>query len=221
MSKPHAQALDLRLYFVTDPQLCGERGVIETARAAAVGGAGIVQLRDKLASPAERRAVAEGLKAALAGTGAALIINDDVDLALAIGADGVHLGQEDGGWERARALLGQEALLGISVNTPAHAAAINPALIDYAGIGPVHATTTKGDHKTPLGISGAAALCASVPVPCVAIGGVDEADAAALAAGGFDGIAVVSALACAPDPQAKAAALRRAFDAGLTKRGRG
>lgn len=215
MSGPRAPAAlrsALRLYLVTDPDLCGARGVVETAVAALRGGASMVQLRDKSASDAELTALATALKQAMAPFGAPLIVNDRVAVAAASGADGVHLGQTDGSAAAARALLGPGAIIGVSVNTPEHLARVDGAVVDYIGCGPVGATATKGDHKTPIGVSGAAALAAAADGPAVGIGGVDPDLAAALVREGLCGAAVVSALCAAADPAAAAAEFRAAMD---------
>lgn len=202
----------LRLYLVTDPDLCGARGVVQTAVAALRGGATMVQLRDKSASDADLTALAVALRRAMAPFGAPLIVNDRVAVAAASGADGVHLGQTDGSAAAARALLGPGAIIGVSVNTSEHLARVDGSVVDYIGCGPVRATATKGDHKTPIGVSGAAALASAAVGPAVGIGGVDPGLAAALVREGLCGVAVVSALCAAADPAAAAAAFRAAMD---------
>ena len=206
---------DLAVYLVLDPALCGGAdGMVATARAAAQGGASVIQLRDKAADTAAMTATAHRLRAALDGTGAALIVNDDVDAALAAEADGVHVGQTDRPAEEVRARIGPARLLGVSVETPEAARAIDPALVDYVGAGPVFATQSKADHATPIGWDGLAALVAAAPVPAVAIGGVKADHAARARAAGAAGVAVVSAICGQPDPAAASAGLRRAWEAG-------
>jgi thiamine-phosphate pyrophosphorylase len=195
---------DLSFYLVLDPDLCGNKGMVETARAAVAGGATIVQLRDKQAGTSAMIETGRALKQALSATGALLIINDDVEAAIAIGADGLHIGQDDMDAPTARTLIGPDMILGLSVETGGLAAAVDPALVDYAGIGPVFATPTKPDHKQPIGFDGLARLIKTCRVPAVAIGGLKAAHVRDVFSAGADGLAVVSAICGTPDPQAAA-----------------
>jgi thiamine-phosphate pyrophosphorylase len=205
------RGVDLSVYLVLDSDLCAGRGMVGTARAAVAGGATAVQLRHKTASTRDRIALGHALKDALAGTGAALIVNDDPEAARAIAADGVHVGQEDMAPRAVRAIVGPDMALGLSVATPAEARAIDAAVIDHVGVGPVFATATKADHKTPIGPEGLARIVALLPVPAVAIGGLDATHAAAVRDAGAAGMAVVSAICGAPDPQAAAAKIAAAW----------
>jgi thiamine-phosphate pyrophosphorylase len=198
------RTIDLSLYLVLDPGLCAGFGMVETARAAVAGGASVVQLRDKHADTPLMIETGRALKAALSGTGALLIVNDDVEAAVAIGADGLHIGQEDMDAPTARARIGDDMILGLSVETEALAAGIDPAIVDYAGIGPVFATSTKADHKEPIGFAGLARLVRICPVPAVAIGGLKAAHVGDVFAAGADGLAVVSAICGTRDPEAAA-----------------
>lgn len=204
---------DLSLYLVLDPGLCAGVGIVETARAAVAGGAMVVQLRDKMADTARMIETGRALRAALAGTGAVLIVNDNVAAAVAIGADGLHIGQGDMAVTEARARIGPAMVLGLSVETPALAAAVDPALVDYIGAGPVFATPSKLDHKAPVGFEGLAAQVAASPVPAVAIGGLKDDHVARAFNAGARGVAVVSAICGQPDPEAAARALRDRIDA--------
>lgn len=197
---------DLSLYLVLDPDLCAGIGMVETTRRAVAGGATMVQLRDKHGGTARMVETGLALKEVLTGTGALLIVNDDVEAAIAIGADGLHIGQDDMGPAAARALISPDMILGLSVETEALAAAVDPAIVDYVGIGPVFATPTKTDHKQPIGFDGLARLVKAAPVPTVAIGGLKSEHVGAVLAAGADGLAVVSAICGTPDP--KAATLR-------------
>lgn len=199
------KSFDLSLYLVLDPDLCAEAGVVETARAAVAGGATIVQLRDKHAGTAAMIETGRALKAALAGTGALLVVNDDVEAAIAIGADGLHIGQEDMDARSARRLIGPSMILGLSVETEELAAAVDVDVVDYAGIGPVFATPTKPDHKQPIGFNGLARLVSICPVPSVAIGGLKAGHVGDVFVAGAEGLAVVSAICGRPDPRAEAA----------------
>ena len=195
---------DLSVYLVLDPGLCAGIGMVETARRAVAGGATVVQLRDKAGGTARMVETGLALKAALAGTGARLIVNDDVAAAVAIGADGVHVGQGDMSAVQARALIGPQAILGLTVERPELAAATDPQVVDYIGAGPVFATPSKLDHKTPVGFDGLAAQIDASPVPAVAIGGLKAHHAGAAVAAGAQGLAVVSAICGQPDPEAAA-----------------
>lgn len=204
---------DLSLMLVTDAAMCRARGLVETVLAAVAGGATIVQLRDKTCSDAEMIDTARALRARLAPLGIPLIVNDRPAVAVAAGADGLHIGQGDGDPAKARATVGPDALLGLSVTGPDDLATVDPAVVDYVGLGPVFASPTKADATPPLGLAGFRAVASRLGVPVVAIGGIDAGNAGALVAAGADGVAVVSAICAAADPQAAAAALRRAIDA--------
>ncbi|EJZ19071.1 thiamine phosphate synthase (plasmid) [Rhizobium sp. Pop5] len=196
------KSFDLSLYLVLDPDLCAGIGMVETARLAVAGGATMVQLRDKHAGTAGMIETGRALKQALAGTGALLVVNDDVEAAIAIGADGLHIGQEDMDARKARMIIGPEMILGLSVETELLAAAVDPDLLDYTGVGPVFATPTKADHKQPIGFDGLAKLVKASPVPSVAIGGLKAEHVAEVFAAGAKGLAVVSAICGTSDPKA-------------------
>ena len=202
-------SLDLSVYLITDPVLCAGRGLVDTVLAAVRGGAGIVQLRDKHASDAALIEQGQALKRALTGTGAMLIVNDRIEVALAIGADGVHVGQSDAAAATARAVLGPDAIVGLSIQTQAHAESLDPEVIDYVGVGPVFATDTKPDHAAPLGFGGLARVCTACALPAVAIGGLRPEHVDAVFAAGAQGVAVVSAICAASDPEAAARAFRQ------------
>jgi thiamine-phosphate pyrophosphorylase len=195
------KAFDLSLYLVLDPDLCAGIGMVETARLAIAGGATMVQLRDKHAGTIGMIETGRALKQALDGTGALLIVNDDVEAAIAIGADGLHIGQEDMDAMRARTMIGPDMILGLSVESEALANAVDPDLVDYTGVGPVFATPTKADHKQPIGFDGLARLVKASPVPSVAIGGLKADHVAQVFAAGASGLAVVSAICGTPDPE--------------------
>lgn len=195
---------DLSLYLVLDPELCRAIGMVETARLAALGGATMVQLRDKQASTDEMISTGLALKAALAGTGVPLIINDDVEAAIAIAADGIHVGQDDMAAVAVRTRVGDGMILGLSVETLELMERVDPTVVDYVGVGPVFATGTKPDHKPPIGFDGLARIVAASPVPTVAIGGVKTEHVEEIFAAGAEGLAVVSAICGRPDPQAAA-----------------
>jgi thiamine-phosphate pyrophosphorylase len=205
--------LDLSVYLVTDPELCGERGVLATVEAAVRGGVSAVQLRDKQATARQLLAVAVDLARVLDGTGVPLLVNDRLDIALAAGADGVHLGQSDLDVESARRLAGPDFLIGLTVSRAeeiALASALPVGTVDYLGIGPVFPTTTKRDALGALGLDAVAALSSSTELPCVGIGGITARNAASVWATGLDGLAVASAVCAAVDPSAAAAAIKGA-----------
>ncbi len=196
---------DLSLYLVLDPVLCADLGMVETTRAAVAGGATIVQLRDKHAPTAAMIETGRALKQILHGTNVRLIVNDNVEAAIAIGADGLHIGQEDMNAAEARRMIGPDMILGLSVETEALASSID------AGIGPVFATPTKPDHKQPIGFDGLTRIVRLCPVPSVAIGGLKAEHAASVYSAGADGLAVVSAICGQPDPQAATTIIAKAI----------
>jgi thiamine-phosphate pyrophosphorylase len=186
---------DLKLYLILDPDLCGsDEGMIKTANAGVAGGATIVQLRHKTATTQQRIEIGLRLKAALANSRAKFIINDDIDAAIAIGADGLHIGQSDGDPIQVRSRLGAEAIIGLSAESTELVQRIDPRVVDYAGLGPVFATPTKSDHKLPIGFDGLHSLAAICPVPSVAIGGIKAEHADSVFKAGCDGMAVISAI---------------------------
>jgi thiamine-phosphate pyrophosphorylase len=201
------KSFDLSLYLVLDPDLCQPIGMVETARLAVAGGVTMVQLRDKQAGTARMIETGRALMQVLAGTGVPLIVNDDIEAAIAIGAHGIHVGQDDMTVAEVRARVGGERIIGLSVETGEGARAADAALVDYAGIGPVFPTATKLEHAPAIGFDGLAKLVALSPVPVVAIGGLKVQHAAPALKAGAHGIAVVSAICGQPDPRAAAAAL--------------
>lgn len=209
MTRP---AVDLRLYVVADTAVCGTRTVVATILSAVRGGATAVQVREPLATTRQLCQLAEIVHHALAGTGVPLLVNDRLDVALAVGAEGVHLGQSDLPATWARRIAGPDLLVGLSVSNLEQTAAANalPAgTVDYLGVGPVFATLTKPLAAPALGLELTARLAAGASLPCVAIGGIHTGNAAQVRATGVDGIAVVSAVCAAPNPEAAAAALCR------------
>ncbi len=210
---------DPTLYLVTDTALSTPRPVADVVRAAVAGGVTTVQVRDKTAPRRELLELTRAVQAALADRpDVALWVNDAVDVALLAGADGVHVGQDDLPPAEVRALLGPGRLLGFSVSSVAEldvARALPAGTVDLVGIGPVWTTPTKPDAGSALGPDGVRALAAEARAAgfsTVAIGGIDAARAAEVAATGVDGVCVVSALCTAPDPAAAARRLRAAIE---------
>jgi thiamine-phosphate pyrophosphorylase len=209
--------LDLRLYLVTDRGLAGPRGVIDTVAAAVAGGVTLVQVRSPGATGRSFVEEARALKALLTPLGVALLVNDRVDVALAVDADGVHVGQSDIDAVTVRAMLGPRKIIGLSVGSPAEwqAAQHHLAAVDYIGAGPVFATTTKTDAGAAIGCDGLASVVTLSPLPVVAIGGIGAGNAAAVMSAGPQGIAVVSAVMAAVDPARAARDLRTIVDQAL------
>ncbi len=200
----------LRLHLVTDSAMCGARNLLDVVAAAVRGGASCVQLREKTLATRAFVERARALKSLLAPIGVPLIINDRLDVALACAADGVHVGQDDMPAEVVRRLMPQ-ALIGLSIESVEQLRAAEHAPVDYFGIGPVFATTSKDDAADIVGLDGVRAMRTLTRHLLVAIGGIHAGNARQVMAAGADGVAVVSALCAASDPAAAAQALRRAM----------
>ncbi len=193
-----------RLCLVTDRDLARGRSLRSIVAAAVRGGVSMVQLREKSASTRTFLDEAESLRACLAGSGVPLIINDRVDVALAVDADGVHVGQSDMPVAVVRRLIGPGKLIGLSITSAEEMARPDAQEADYLGIGPVHPQMTKSDAATPLGHAGFGVLRRMTAKPVLAIGGVKPRDVVPLRAEGASGFAVVSAIMAAEDPEAMA-----------------
>lgn len=202
----------LRLYLVTDQSLTRGRPLADVVAAAVQGGVTCVQLREKQLDTRAFLAQAQALKALLAPHGVPLIINDRIDIALACGAEGVHLGQSDMPVQAARQLLPAHVFIGWSVESMDDVRDSAALPLDYLGVSPVFATPTKTDTKTAWGLDGLAQVRAATALPLVAIGGIHAGNAQAVLRAGADSLAVVSALCAAPDPRAAAADLRGVCD---------
>jgi thiamine-phosphate pyrophosphorylase len=213
-------SIDCALYLVTDRQLAAGRPLEGVVAAAVTGGCTVVQLREKEASTREMLALACRLRAVLAARGVPLLVNDRVDVALACGAAGVHLGQDDMPCREARRILGEEAVIGVSVSTVEEARRAEADGASYLGVGPVFATPTKTDAPPATGLAGLCAIRAATRLPIVAIGGIKATNAAQIVASGADGIAVVSAIVAAADPGAASRELDGIVRAALARRGR-
>ncbi|MFT4794105.1 MAG: thiamine-phosphate pyrophosphorylase [Paracoccaceae bacterium] len=197
--------IDLSLCLVTDPGARLDPPAL--ALAAARGGATMVQLRDKHASDQAVADIARAMKAVLAPLGVPLIINDRAAAARLAGADGVHVGQGDMPPAQVRTIMGPDAIIGLSIDHADQVAHVDWSVVDYIGVGPVRATPTKPDHAAPLGFGGLAAICAAARCPAIAIGGIGAGDARAVHLAGAAGMAVVSAICGADDPEHAARAL--------------
>lgn len=209
--------IDYSLYLVTDRNLARGRETLAVVEAAVRGGVTCVQLREKSCST--RLFIEEALRLQdfLRGRGVPLIINDRVDVALAVGADGVHLGQTDMPVRTARAILGEHAVIGVSAECLEDASAAEKEGADYIGVSPVFATPTKTDTAPALGLTGLAAIRAAVHLPLVGIGGLNLQNAAEVIRHGGDGLAVVSAIVSADDPEAAARKLRAVIESARFK----
>lgn len=199
-----SRAFDLSLYLVTDEDLAGPRGVVETVRAAIEGGVTLVQHRCKHGTTRDFVATASALMEILRPRGIPLIINDRVDVALAVDADGVHVGQDDMRVAKVRELIGPDRILGLSAALMEELTPDELGPIDYLGVGPVFATTTKPDADDAIGFDHLGRIKAAAGLPVVAIGGLKPEHVEPTLATGADGLAVVSAIMAAEDP-AKAA----------------
>lgn len=200
---------DWRLYLVTDTALCSARGVPAVVEQALDGGVTVVQVRDPHASARELVALTRAVLTVVSGR-VPVIVNDRVDVAVAAGADGVHVGQSDLDPVSVRAIA-PDLIVGLSVTTLPEAVAAQEQPVDYLGAGPVFATPTKSDAAAPIGVDGLAAICAASSLPVLAIGGLSAEDSPAVRRAGAAGVCVVSALCAADDPRSAAAALAAAW----------
>ena len=201
-----ARLRDARLYFVADRD-----GMARALEGALAGGADLFQLRDKTASDDELLAAAESARERCHAAGALFVLNDRPDLAAACGADGVHVGQDDMPVDRARKLVGADAIVGLSTHSMQQAQAGSRSGADYIAVGPVHATPTK-EGRPAIGVGPVRYAASHVSVPWFAIGGIDPGTVGAVVKAGARRIVVVRAIADAQDPEATARALRTAVN---------
>ena len=216
--------VDLRLYALVDPAVAGGRTLAGLASSIA-DSVTLVQLRDKQGSTRTMVEEARALRAVLEPKEIPLLVNDRVDVALAAEADGVHIGQDDIAPADARLLLGRRAIIGLSVKTLEQAKTAPLDLLDYVAIGGVYGTTSKDNTAAPIGIGGLRTIVEAIRAraaryPICAIAGINAGNAADVIAAGADGVAVISALSLAPDPQTAARELRAVIDSTLMQRGR-
>lgn len=193
--------LDLTLYLVLDPVLCGGiAGMVQTTQLAVAKGVTAVQLRSEQAY--DRRdwyQAALALKEVLAETTVPLLINDQVDVAMAVQADGVHVGQSDLPVDVVRKLIGTEKMIGLSVSNASQMQSVPWEQVDYLGIGPIYPTNSKGDAAPVLGVEQLQKLVQSKQCPAVAIGGINRSNITQVMQTGIDGVAVISAICAQPD----------------------
>ncbi|WP_277542691.1 thiamine phosphate synthase [Haloarcula laminariae] len=212
---------DWSAYLVTGESLSAGRTTREVVERAIEGGVGVVQLREKDRSVRERYEMGTEIRELCRAHGVAFVVNDRVDLAQALDADGVHLGDDDLPVPVARELLGEEAIVGRSVSTVAAARDAEAAGADYLGVGTIYRTGSKSDipeDEHGVGPERVAAIADAVDIPFVGIGGITAENADAVARAGADGVAVITAVTRADDPAAATAALREAVERGTRER---
>lgn len=209
------KALDTDLYAITAAEYSRGRSNLEVVQALIRAGVRLIQYREKDKSMRAKYYECLAIREMTAAAGVALIVNDQVDLALAVGADGVHLGQDDLPVERARDLAGGDLLIGLSTHSPEQAqAAVQTGVVDYIGVGPLFATSTKKDVVPPVGLNYLDYVVANIPLPLVAIGGIKEHNIAEVRRHGARLIAMVTEIVGAPDIEAKIRSLRRVLAGG-------
>ncbi|TGL40290.1 thiamine phosphate synthase [Leptospira perdikensis] len=203
------------VYLVTDRPLCRTHGLAEVVELSALGGVSLVQLREKETDSREFLELAKHLKKILTPFAIPLLINDRLDICLAAGADGVHLGQSDLPWQEARRILGNNAIIGLSLETKEDYHSLietNPKPpLDYLAVSPVFDTNTKTNTKPAWGLEGLKWLRSKTTIPIVAIGGINESNAETVVKAGADSIAVVSAICSAEDPKLATEILSKKF----------
>ncbi len=204
--------IDYSLYLVTDRGVARGRATLDIVTAAVNGGATVVQLREKECSTLEFIEQALSIKAFLKTRNIPLIINDRVDVAQAVKADGVHLGQTDMPLEMAKGILGDSLTIGRSAECLEDAIKAEKGGADYLGISPIYATPTKTDTAPALGLAGLREIRQAVCLPLVGIGGLNKENATDVIRNGADGVAVVSAIVAADDPEGAARGLRQVIN---------
>lgn len=193
--------INYHLYLVTDEVERCRYGLVETVKRAVEGGVTLVQYRSEKLNHEEQKAQVLPLQAYLRSVGVPLIINDNVQLAVEIDAEGIHIGQNDMPVAEARSLIGPDKILGLTVTTAEQMAKVDTTMVDNIGCGPVFPTITKDDAPPPMGVEGWAKLARLSPLPIVAIGGLNQERTAAIRATELAaGVAVVSAICAAEDP---------------------
>jgi thiamine-phosphate pyrophosphorylase len=187
------------LYIILDPSVCPPRPLIEVLKTAAEAGAVLFQYRNKTASMKDAYVEALALRQAAAKAGVLFIVNDRCDLALAIDADGVHLGQGDLPLDLARKVMGSEKLIGISTHSPTQVRDATVGKPDYLGFGPIFTPGSKQDHDPVVGLEGLRSIRSLTPLPVFAIGGIQIDQVGEVVRAGANGVAVISAILKAPD----------------------
>lgn len=206
------------LYLVTDRSLCGRKSLEDVVLQAVKGGVSCVQLREKDISTRLFVSEAQRIKKLLEPYRVPLIINDRLDVALACGVDGVHIGQDDMPYAITRSIMGPKAIIGLSVETWADVEEAQQLDVNYIGVSPVFATPTKTDTKGAWGLEGLAKIKAFSRHPVVAIGGINESNIREVIGAGADCVAVVSAICCSPDPESATRKLNGIIEAAMLLR---
>lgn len=204
--------IDYSLYLVTDRGLAGGKRTLDIVKAGVNGGVTCVQLREKHASTREFIEEATAVRDFLRRVDIPLIINDRLDVAMAVEADGLHLGQTDMPPETARRIAGNSMIIGVSAESVRDAVEAEKAGADYISASPVFSTPTKTDTAPPLGLEGIKEIRRRVTLPLVAIGGLNPENIEAVIQSGADGVAVVSAIVCAKDPAEAARRLKERIE---------
>jgi thiamine-phosphate pyrophosphorylase len=200
--------MNLELYVITDEIIANGLSHVEIARKAVAGGADVIQLRDKSCSCRQLVRIGKAIAAMTRGSGALFIVNDRLDVALACGADGVHLGQGDTRVDTARQIAPPGFILGVSVGSVSEAVLAEKDGADYLAISPVFDTQSKSDAGPGHGLTLVRTIRDRVSIPVIAIGGIDSSNVARVIAEGADGVAIISAVVGAPDIQKAAFTLK-------------
>jgi len=200
--------VDWDLYVITDRRAAGDAPLADVVRAAIAGGATVVQLREKQATTREIIQLGQVLRQITRDSHIPLIVNDRADIAVALDADGVHVGEEDLPAPVARDVMGPGRILGVSAGTVEEARRAEEDGADYLGVGDVYGTPSKSDAGVPIGLRGLREIAEAVSIPVVGIGGITAENAAAVIEAGAAGVAVISAVMGAPDPEVAARHLR-------------
>jgi len=195
-ARPHSLS---GLYIILDPSVCPARPLVEVLRTAVEAGASLFQYRNKTASMKDAYVEALALRQAAAEAGVLFIVNDRCDLAMAVDADGVHLGQGDLPLDLARKVMGSDKLIGISTHNPDQVREATAGKPDYLGFGPIFTPGSKQDHDPVVGIEGLRAMRSLTSLPVFAIGGIQIDQVREVVQAGADGVAVISAVLKAPD----------------------
>ena len=206
-------AINWSLYLVSDRRIAGGRDIVAIVRAAIQGGATVVQMREKKATTHEMITLGRALLEITQAAGVPLIINDRMDVALAINADGVHVGPpDDMPAFMARQILGPNRILGVSAESPEIARQAARDGADYVGVGDVYGTGSKKDAGKPIGLTGLKSVIAASVLPVVGIGGIDHSNAARVIEAGADGVALISAIVGSENPEKAARKLRQIIE---------
>lgn len=204
--------IDYSLYLVTDRALSRGRRTFEIVKAAVQGGVTCVQLREKDCNTREFIDQALAVKDFLKTSGIPLVINDRLDVAQAVGADGIHLGQSDMPFSMAKAIVGNSMFIGISAESVDDAIQAEKEGADYIGVSPIYKTPTKTDTAPPIGLTGLREIRKAVNIPLVGIGGLNVSNVYDVIKNGGDGVAIVSAIVSADDPEESSRALKSIID---------